>query len=174
MKDAGGAGAVDARLALGAGEQPSIHRDRPDRPGTQGVVIFSGRQHRGSCRAGAGAVPASLHITTLVSRAGSILHDRPGTKQSLFSRAVRGSRGHADFWLLGWRNGAQGVAGGDFMGRRRPARSGASPEARLTLPSIPKRQSACLSVIRPRCGRQSGAFRGSRGHALYSLLAGSV
>ena len=87
---------MDARLALGAGEQPSIHRDRPDRPGTQGAVIFSGRQHRGSCRAGAGAVPASLHITALVSGAGSILHDSPGTEQSVISRAgswVAGARG---------------------------------------------------------------------------------
>ena len=40
---------MDARLALGAGEQPSINRDRHERPGTQGGVIFSGRPHRGTC-----------------------------------------------------------------------------------------------------------------------------
>jgi len=117
VKDAGGAGTVDARLALGAGEQPSSHRDRPDRPGTQGGVIFSGRQHRGSCRAGAGAVRATLHITPLVAGAESILHDSPGTEQSpVFARGFVG-RGGRTFrsdiiWLLGWRNGAQGVAGG--------------------------------------------------------------
>ena len=84
---------MDARLALGAGEQPSIHRDPPTPKAvageagttglwTQGAVIFSGRQHRGSCGAGAGAVSASLHITALVSGAGSILHDSPGTEPS--------------------------------------------------------------------------------------------
>jgi len=41
VKDAGGAGAVTARLALGRREQASRFRDRPDRPGTQGAVIFS-------------------------------------------------------------------------------------------------------------------------------------
>src|SRR5512140_328553 len=45
----------------------------------QGAVIFSGRQHRGSCEAGAGAVFAPLSITALVAGAGSILHATPLT-----------------------------------------------------------------------------------------------
>ena len=78
---------MDARLALGAGEQPSSHRDRPDRPGTQDTVIFSEpgrRMVRWGRREAAGSplprVPApagygtgaALSITALV--AGAVKH----------------------------------------------------------------------------------------------------
>ena len=57
VNDAGGAGAVVPRLALGAGEQPSIHRDPPTPKAmageagttglrTQGAVIFNGPGRR--------------------------------------------------------------------------------------------------------------------------------
>jgi hypothetical protein len=54
---------VAARLALGAGEQPSSHRDRPDRAkGTTGVM-YSAAATGGPASAGAGAVSAALYIT---------------------------------------------------------------------------------------------------------------
>src|SRR5512137_2525234 len=69
----------------------------------QGAVIFSARQHRGSCEAGAGAVFAALSITALVAGAGSILHDTPRTERSNHWRGrgswgTRGSR-CSGFWL---------------------------------------------------------------------------
>ena len=47
---------MTARLALGAGEQPSSHRDRPDRAkGTTGVM-YSAAATGGPASAGAGAL----------------------------------------------------------------------------------------------------------------------
>ena len=46
MKDAGGAGTVDARLALGAGEQPSSHRDPPTPKAMAGEAGTTGPGHK--------------------------------------------------------------------------------------------------------------------------------
>jgi hypothetical protein len=61
VKDAGGAGAGPARLALGRREQASRSRDRHDRPRTQDAVIFNGPGRRMGWReqAGGGGVPSA-------------------------------------------------------------------------------------------------------------------
>ena len=70
VKDAEGLARNLPDWPWGAGSRRAGSVTGPTGFRAQGAVIFSGRQHRGSCEAGAGAVRASLYITALVFGAG--------------------------------------------------------------------------------------------------------
>ena len=180
VKDAGGTGAVAARLALGRGEQASSYRDPPTPKAMAGEAGTTGPGHkallylvnraagwlggvggrrrgprcpRAPAPAGYGT-GAARNITALVAGAGSILHDRPGTKPSVISRAGSVGRGRLrGFLASGLAERSAGASTRAAGAASRPTRSGASPEARLTLSFISQRQSAGLSATRQRAAR---------------------
>ena len=96
---------------------------------------------------------AALSITALVAGAESILHDRPGTKQSRVSRAGLWVAGAREFLASGLAERSAGASTRAAGAAARPTRSGACPEARQTLSFISQRQSAGLSATRQRAAR---------------------
>ena len=77
-----------ARLALGAGEQPSSHRDRPDRAkGTTGVMYSAAAPGvlRSGCRCG---LCCTVYNGPLCLCPVCILHASPERSESKLARAV--------------------------------------------------------------------------------------